>query len=405
MKLYELLCQNFKKDDLKHMAKIMYLQGLSTLRKKELAMMVVDEMLKPEVMYTQLLCMSDGELEVFRKVADSPDLKISVPHRLAMDAISMHLAYKYCYFDEDDNLMMPEEVAETWRQIDQKQFAREHDKVLWIQSCYFFVETFYVRAPLEIFMKLLERKKGFHIKEEELRNISMNIPLDLKICEIIDDYVVAMDIFDDPDYFREILYRQGDKDYYIPTYDEIIELAEEGCLIHKKPYQDMKRFLIRRAHVPEEQSNDLLMELWEMIVLDDDVHGPLQWLLEQVVTDGESMLREVINLYMTVYNSTNMPSNRGYAPMDMPIPVMKPGSMPTIIPGSSHAAKLLKEAAPGIRKMGFEVDLDGDSDEIPIATYPGGINGPAETSVKKVYPNDPCPCGSGKKYKKCCGRR
>ena len=22
----------------------------------------------------------------------------------------------------------------------------------------------------------------------------------------------------------------------------------------------------------------------------------------------------------------------------------------------------------------------------------------------KVYPNDPCPCGSGKKYKQCCGR-
>ena len=29
-----------------------------------------------------------------------------------------------------------------------------------------------------------------------------------------------------------------------------------------------------------------------------------------------------------------------------------------------------------------------------------------ETVVKpkKIYPNDPCPCGSGKKYKKCCGR-
>lgn len=24
---------------------------------------------------------------------------------------------------------------------------------------------------------------------------------------------------------------------------------------------------------------------------------------------------------------------------------------------------------------------------------------------KKIYPNDPCPCGSGKKYKKCCGKR
>ncbi len=23
----------------------------------------------------------------------------------------------------------------------------------------------------------------------------------------------------------------------------------------------------------------------------------------------------------------------------------------------------------------------------------------------RVYPNDPCPCGSGKKYKKCCGKK
>ena len=30
----------------------------------------------------------------------------------------------------------------------------------------------------------------------------------------------------------------------------------------------------------------------------------------------------------------------------------------------------------------------------------------ATTVVKedKIYPNDPCPCGSGKKYKKCCGK-
>ncbi len=24
---------------------------------------------------------------------------------------------------------------------------------------------------------------------------------------------------------------------------------------------------------------------------------------------------------------------------------------------------------------------------------------------QKIYPNDPCPCGSGKKYKKCCGKK
>ena len=31
--------------------------------------------------------------------------------------------------------------------------------------------------------------------------------------------------------------------------------------------------------------------------------------------------------------------------------------------------------------------------------------GPVRRAQDKVYPNDPCPCGSGKKYKQCCGRK
>ena len=30
---------------------------------------------------------------------------------------------------------------------------------------------------------------------------------------------------------------------------------------------------------------------------------------------------------------------------------------------------------------------------------------PVQRAAQKVYPNDPCPCGSGKKYKQCCGRK
>ena len=32
-------------------------------------------------------------------------------------------------------------------------------------------------------------------------------------------------------------------------------------------------------------------------------------------------------------------------------------------------------------------------------------NAPQKREEKKIYPNDPCPCGSGKKYKQCCGRK
>lgn len=33
------------------------------------------------------------------------------------------------------------------------------------------------------------------------------------------------------------------------------------------------------------------------------------------------------------------------------------------------------------------------------------VKAPKKRDEKKVYPNDPCPCGSGKKYKQCCGRK
>ena len=33
------------------------------------------------------------------------------------------------------------------------------------------------------------------------------------------------------------------------------------------------------------------------------------------------------------------------------------------------------------------------------------VRAPKKREEKKIYPNDPCPCGSGKKYKQCCGRK
>ena len=36
---------------------------------------------------------------------------------------------------------------------------------------------------------------------------------------------------------------------------------------------------------------------------------------------------------------------------------------------------------------------------------PANKNGAVKETLQKIYPNDPCPCGSGEKYKKCCGRK
>mgnify|MGYP004492771333 CR=1 FL=1 len=51
------------------------------------------------------------------------------------------------------------------------------------------------------------------------------------------------------------------------------------------------------------------------------------------------------------------------------------------------------------------VDLEANADTISTTMYPDRLGGNAVKSERKIYPNDPCPYGSGKKYKKCCGKK
>ena len=81
------------------------------------------------------------------------------------------------------------------------------------------------------------------------------------------------------------------------------------------------------------------------------------------------------------------------------------GEMPSIVPMSSMAADMLEQGREQIEQMGFQVNTESNAAEIPFLQFPNGINGTPQKGTRKIYPNDPCPCGSGKKYKKCCGRK
>ena len=54
----------------------------------------------------------------------------------------------------------------------------------------------------------------------------------------------------------------------------------------------------------------------------------------------------------------------------------------------------------------LETQIEESKREIPMSTNRDGEETPKTVVRKgeKVGRNDPCPCGSGLKYKKCCGR-
>ena len=61
-------------------------------------------------------------------------------------------------------------------------------------------------------------------------------------------------------------------------------------------------------------------------------------------------------------------------------------------------------------KMMFRVKVEKPEEREQVAKVTGtnkddsGVKAPVRRNAPKIQPNDPCPCGSGKKYKQCCGR-
>ena len=59
----------------------------------------------------------------------------------------------------------------------------------------------------------------------------------------------------------------------------------------------------------------------------------------------------------------------------------------------------------------FHIRVEQKVEREPAAKVTGtnrddtALRAPKKREVQKVYPNDPCPCGSGQKYKQCCGRK
>ena len=59
----------------------------------------------------------------------------------------------------------------------------------------------------------------------------------------------------------------------------------------------------------------------------------------------------------------------------------------------------------------FHIRVEQKVEREPAAKVTGtnrddsAVQAPKRREMKKIYPNDPCPCGSGKKYKQCCGRK
>ena len=163
------------------------------------------------------------------------------------------------------------------------------------------------------------------------------------------------------------LEQQKDKPRYLPDKEEFLRYStiagRDYYRSPEKPYADLKSYILKNKLANDDDPihgvDGDLMDLHEFI---QEGLEPMELIGyfndREYLFKSQAQLQEFLNLVMEAYNHTRRPENNGFTPFELCERFEKPKLQP---------------------QQGLRL-------------------------IKKTGRNDPCPCGSGNKYKRCCLR-
>lgn len=211
---------------------------------------------------------------------------------------------------------------------------------------------------------------------------------DVPVSEIMDREIVLESLveFDFEDYYCVSDIQMG-KPLYIPPKDELLKYADDMYFEHNLQTEALFDFFQNTMGMDFAKADDMVSECILCItcaVIPQD--NPV----DDVISDFDRMKikftklqeAEFFNLVCDLANNTRLPCNRGFTPNEL----ADRGGI-----GERKTVSGISAADSGKIYDSSEIGL---VEIVHKSVITGG----------KVGRNDPCPCGSGKKYKKCCGR-
>lgn len=407
----------YTKEELLDQARSFEIKKCSGLRKADLINRIVDTFCAEEMLRSRLACLTKEQMDLFRKACISPT---AVSVNEVVDAMQL-CRYWIGYFeDPTDRFCVFEDVAVAFSKIDDKAFQLKQCRKGWLVKCIHFFIQYYGIAPIEVIYEMYRQKVKDSI--DEMIGMLWEMLVDIvESCLFTMDKLgmegwpkenplysekgifVHLQLFEDAE-FDYLLRQQMDKDFYIPSAQQIDEICRIGYEASSSAYKKLESFFTKKLKFSYEQAVTWCLQVWANSYEGESPSKIINKMTEANIEFEEKMINELLELLVAAHNNTRMKENRGYKPSEM-VRKKSVDKMPTIVPASSNAAAILKDAAPQLEAMGVPVDLNGNTDVIQTTMFPSGLNGEPIRVEKKIYPNDPCPCGSGKKYKKCCGKK
>ena len=395
----------YDKESLLNYARDLEIRRTSGLKKDELADKIANELLMPTVMRRRIAVLSSECRILLERAMREPF--IPTPEEMD-DALCLHES-DYAFLNKREQLDVPVDVKIAYEKINTPEFRKYASKMSWLSQCLNFGEVFYGVFDKDVLRKIYNVRKGYHISEEQLEKMCSEFPVDMTECHMEEGqrFIVAEYLAYD-DRYKNLLDIQAGKDFYIPNAQEVLDYARNLYLSQEPAYQNFREFLQHEIGMPYDEADAEALEIWDKIQFDIDFTEIVQYIIDvyEDLLDG-TKIEKIIQLLQEVNNNTRMRIHRGHTPNEMMRKGMEEGRFsqrPIVVPGSTETANLLKSASEELKEMGICVDFDSNAAIVPNNSSQNNVSGQVANSFKKIYPNDPCPCGSGKKFKKCCGK-
>lgn len=356
--IYDKLLE-YKVDVLRELAKLLALKNYSKLKKKELVDKIAERILEEEHAELIFLLAKDKEINLFEAACNGE----TTAKEEQLEAFDFLYGKGYIFVSQDLNVTVTDDVKEVYNRINTTEFKAKRERFQLVSD--------YCRAAVRLYgivsiEKLIEIFNGHNDKEatlEEFMDVCQGSDVKNDVFAFNDGFIVGIELLENGGY-EQVLNEQGDKPYYIPSKKEFLKY-NEGVYFEITPqFNRLKECILSLELTKDEELAYSICEGVQIAIL---LGAEVNDLFEEFEYKG-----------VTIKNKKQVEK---------------------LLP---HIGNLINHTR-GIWNRGYTAkELDMIRGENKIVEFPTTSVG--ENSTKKVGRNEPCPCGSGRKYKACCGR-
>ncbi|MFT4107212.1 MAG: SEC-C metal-binding domain-containing protein [Lacrimispora sp.] len=327
------------------------MSGLSKLKKEELAEQIIAHILDKEVMSSYFLCARDSEIKLFEQIAAG--------NRTVLDSeLEMDFLYAggYVTAKAEGGFAASEEVIKAYKEWSTPEFEEKRRRLSKIGDYLLAANSLYAVTPPSVVLETFNKYESSKLTLEELLQ-AYELLLPYRCLVVYVDGSFADGALMEQNGLKELLKMQKKVPYYIPTQPEIRSMADNSGFIMTEELDRLGKFLSDEMNVPKDRIPYILHQVQAELSTGGQIQDVIDDLKEaEVVFENDEQTKAFSPIINDVWNHTRMVLNRGHKPYEM---VMR-----------------------GLEDKSIQ-----------------------RKNIEKVYPNDPCPCGSGKKHKKCCAKK